>query len=496
MRTIVRTCLLLVLLLLVLVATPAAAAATAGAPAPAERAAPAVAGDWLGALAVGAVELRLALHVEQTEDGGLHAMLDSIDQGAKIPVERIGVEGSDVTLALPAIGAAFAGRLDAAGSTIEGTWTQGGRELPLTFSRTAEPTVLNRPQEPRPPFPYAAEEVTFRNEAAGLRLAGTLLVPPGEGPFPAVLFVSGSGPQDRDEQVMGHRPFLVLADHLARRGIASLRYDDRGAGASEGDHMGSTVTEFAADAAAALAFLAARPEVDRRAVGILGHSEGGVTGPRVAAASGGVDFLVLLAPPAVPIDRLLLRQGDDILRLGGAGEELIERAAMNRRAYLDLVRDEELDDEELAATLRERAATAVAAYSPEERAALGLDDAAVDQSIAMATTAWFRSILREDPAVWLRRIDVPVLALFGGKDVQVAADDNAAALRTALAAGGNDEVEIEVYPGLNHLFQHADTGAIDEYGKIEETMAPEVLERIGGWIAARFGELPGRPSAR
>jgi hypothetical protein len=329
-----------------------------------------------------------------------------------------------------------------------------------------------------------------------LRLAGTFIVPPGEGPFPAVLFLSGSGPQDRDEQLMGHRPFLVLADHLARRGVASLRYDDRGTAGSEGDHMGSTVADFAADAAAALAFLAARPEVDRRAIGILGHSEGGVTGPRVAAASGEVDFLVLLAPPAVPIHRLLLRQGDDVLRLGGAGEELIERAAMNRRAYLDLVRDEELDDEELAATLRERAAAAVAGYSPEERAALGLDDAAVEQSIALATTAWFRSILREDPAAWLRRVDVPVLALFGDKDVQVAAEENAAALRAALAAGGNQDLEIEVYPGLNHLFQHADSGGIDEYGKIEETMAPAVLERVATWILEHFGDRPAPPARR
>jgi hypothetical protein len=258
--------------------------------------------------------------------------------------------------------------------------------------------------------------------------------------------------------------------------------------------MGSTVADFAADAAAALAFLAARPEVDRRAVGILGHSEGGVTGPRVAAASDEVDFLVLLAPPAVPIHRLLLRQGDDVLRLGGAGEELIERAAMNRRAYLDLVRDEELDNEELAATLRQRAAAAIEGYSPEERAALGLDDAAVEQSIAIATTAWFRSVLREDPAAWLRRVDVPVLALFGGKDVQVAAEENSAALRSALAAGGNPDVEIEIYPRLNHLFQHADSGGIDEYGKIEETMAPEVLERIGGWIGERFGSLPKPPA--
>ena len=451
----------------------------------AEAAGEGVAGEWLGVLSVGPMKLRLALGVRTAEDGTLAARLDSLDQGAEVPVASVAFEGRTVRLGMPAAAAAYEGTMSADGGAIEGTWTQGGRALPLTFERQAERAALVRPQEPKPPFPYESREVTFRNQGAGLRLAGTFVVPAGEGPFPAVLFVTGSGPQDRDEMLMGHRPFLVIADHLARRGIASLRFDDRGFGGSEGDHMASTVADFATDVEAGLGFLTARAEVDGGAVGILGHSEGGVTGPRVAAASDAVRFLVLLAPPGVPLDDLVLRQAADVLRLRGVDEALIERAVRIQGVHLGLVRDESLSGEDLAARLLDRAATLRTEYDEEERAILGLDEAAVEQTIGVSTTPWFRSLMRLDPAVYLRRIDVPVLALFGEKDVQVAAEENADALRIALRAAARDDVDVRVLPDLNHLFQHAETGGIDEYGTIEETTAPQVLELIAGWIAER-----------
>lgn len=303
-------------------------------------------GDWMGTLDVGQVELRLALHVEAAEDGTLSAVLHSVDQNARIPVDALAVEERTWRLTADRIGATFTGTMSADGSAVDGTWSQGGQSLPLRLARLVEPFALARPQHPQPPFPYASREVTFRNEAGGIRLAGTLVVPPGDGPFPAVVFVTGSGAQDRDETLFGHKPFLVLADYLARRGVASLRYDDRGFGESEGDHMGSTVADFAADVAAGLAFLAAQPKIDRDALGILGHSEGGLAAPRVAASNAEVDFLVLLAPP---------------------GERLVR-----------------------------------------------------------------------------------------------------------------------VLPGLNHLFQHSASGAVAEYGTIEETFAPQALDVVGDWIEERF----------
>lgn len=450
-----------------------------------------IVGDWLGALRPGSATLRLALHVEETPDGTLSAVLDSVDQGAVIPVDSVTLdEDGRVRLELKRIGGRFAGTMNEDGSAMEGTWHQGGRQLPLTFHRRAERFALKRPQEPEGPFPYSAHEVTFPSAAGEVTLAGTLLIPEGGGPFPAVAFVSGSGAQDRDEALMGHKPFLVIADFLARRGIASLRFDDRGMGESTGDHVGSTIQEFAGDVDGAVAFLASRSEIDHRAIGVLGHSEGGVTGPMAAVGDSEIDFLVLLAPPAVPLPSLLARQGRDVLRLQGVDDELIDRLLASQAEDLALVADESLDAEELEKRLRARAQAYEEEFNQGELARLGVNEQTLESGIRVSTTPWFRSLVRVDPAEHLREIDVPVLALFGERDVQVAAEENAAALRKALAAGGNPEVDVRILPGLNHLFQTAVTGGVEEYGAIEETIAPAALEAIGDWIEARFGDLP------
>jgi uncharacterized protein len=450
------------------------------------------AGDWLGSLDLGQLELRLALHVEAAADGTLTAVLHSVDQSARIPLDSLVVEERTWRLTAEGIGAAFTGTMNADGSAVDGTWSQGGRSLPLRLARLAEPFALARPQHPQPPLPYASRDIVFRNEAAGIALAGTLVVPPGDGPFPAVVFVTGSGPQDRDETLFGHKPFLILADHLARRGIASLRYDDRGFGDSEGDHMGSTVADFAADAAAALAFLATQPKIDRDGLGILGHSEGGLAAPRVAAGNAEVDFLVLLAPPGEPLDAMVLRQERDALRQRGAEDELVERATARQAAILALLVDDSLATDEVTARLRAQAAERGEHFSAAEIALLG-DDAAVEAAIRVGVTPWFRSLLREDPAVHLRAVRVPVLALFGETDVQVAAEVNAPLVERALAAAGNEDYEVRLLPGLNHFFQHSASGAVAEYGRIEETIAPQALDLVGDWIGERFaGERRAR----
>lgn len=442
-----------------------------------------LAGDWVGALEVGAVQLRLVLKVEAAADGTLSAVLDSVDQGAKLPVDALVLDGRTLRFSIPAIGGAYEGTLTEAGDAFEGTWSQGGRSLPLTLTRTEEPFELKRPQTPQPPFPYESRDVSFENVADGVTLAGTLLTPEGEGPFPAVLFVTGSGPQDRNESLMGHAPFHVIADHLARHGIASLRYDDRGFGESTGDHLGSTVTDFAEDAAAGAAFLAAQPKIAPSAVGILGHSEGGLAGPHAATLVDEIDFLVLLAPPGVPLSELLQRQGADMMRLQGVDEGTIEMAVAGQADDLALVRDESISDRELQERLRERTRVRIEALGAEEAARLGLTEEQAEQSIAQVSTPWFRSLMRADPATHLRQVEVPVLALFGGKDFQVAAEENATALRAA-----RPDAEVHILPGLNHLFQHAETGGIEEYGQIEETIAPQVLEMVTEWIRARASE--------
>lgn len=445
------------------------------------------AGEWLGILNAGAAKLRLGLHVEKKEDGSLAAVLNSIDQGAKIPVEAAVFENRKLRLDLKALGASYDGTLNADGSVVEGTWSQSGQKLPLSFHRLEQAFALRRPQLPQGPFPYESREVTFRSEAGNIRLAGTLVLPQGKGPFPAVALVSGSGPQDRDEAMMGHKPFLVLADALARRGIASLRWDDRGAAASEGDHFGSTVDDFAADARAAVAFLRSLPEVNRNAVGIAGHSEGGLIAPMVAAAEKSdksVAFLVLLAPPGEPLPSLLVRQARALLHLRGVDPALIDRAMAAQSEDFALIADPAVTVDRLQETLRARAAVRRKQFTDEDRAQLRIDAAMIEQGIEMSKTPWFRSLVRQDPAVSLRQVKIPVLALFGDKDLQVDARVNAEAVRAALAAAGNPAADVRILPGLNHLFQHARTGGIDEYATIEETFSPEALAMIGDWIKA------------
>ncbi len=455
--------------------------------------APGAAGEWLGAIDAGPAKLRLGLHVE-TKNGTLGAVLDSIDQGAKIPVDTAVFENGALRLTLKSIGAAYEGRMSADGNTLEGTWSQSGQHLPLSFHRQEKAFALGRPQEPKGPFPYESREVTFRSTAGDVQLAGTLVVPTGKGPFPAVAMITGSGPQDRDETLMGHKPFLVIADALARRGIASLRWDDRGTAKSGGDHLGSTEEDFAADAKAAVAFLRGRSEVDGSAIGILGHSEGGLIGPMVAAADRTVSFLVLLAPPGVQLRSLLARQARDLLLAQGVDPGLVDRAMKAQVEDLALIVDPTLSDDRLREKLKELAETRRKQLTAAERASLKIDGDITEQAVRMSASPWFRSLLRQDPAVYLRQVKVPVLALFGGKDLQVEPRMNSEGVRAALAE--NPDHTERILPGLNHLFQHAGTGAIDEYGTIEETFAPEALAAAGDWIAARFPRKPASPAGR
>lgn len=445
-----------------------------------------MAGEWMGVLDPGPVKLRLVLRVEE-EDGSLSATFESVDQGATLDVDTIELEEKELTFSIQRIGGTYEGKLNEDGSAVEGTWSQGGATFPLVFHRLAESFALNRPQTPQPPFPYDATEVTFTNEDSDITLAGTVLTPHGDGPFPAVVMVTGSGPQDRDESLMGHKPFWIIADHLARHGIASLRYDDRGVGGSGGNIPSSTGADLTQDAQAGVTFLAQQAKIDRSAVGLVGHSEGGLIGPRAAVGSEEIDFLVLLAPPGEPLADLLGRQARDIYLLEGVDEKLIDRALAREREQLRILLDDSLSTEEVVKRLTEQTEEFQKEFTEEELKQLQFDPAAVDQRIRQVASPWFRSLIGEDPAVYLKRVKVPVLTLFGAKDVQVSSEVNQPILEASLKAAGNEDFEVVTLPELNHLFQHAETGAIDEYGQIEETFAPEALEKISSWILERFG---------
>ncbi|RME67501.1 MAG: alpha/beta fold hydrolase, partial [Verrucomicrobia bacterium] len=422
-------------------------------------------GHWQGSLRVNAVELRLVLHVEAASDGALRATLDSIDQGVKgIGVSTISRQGDAVEIELAGIGARFSGKLSADGSEIEGRWKQGPVDAPLVFRRLAAAPELARPQEPERPYPYLEEQVTFRGGEDGVRLAGTLTLPRGEGPFPAVVLLSGSGPQDRDEALMGHRPFLVLADYLTRQGIAVLRFDDRGVGASTGDFATATHEDFARDAQAAFEFLRAHPNVDPARVGLCGHSEGAVHATLAAAAEPEVAFVVMLAGIGVPADRLVARQREDIIRAMGGAHVVSDEERRLMREVFALLRAEDGDEASLQAAVREKLRAVAAHYTPEQLAYAGLTDAMLEAQVKRLTSPWFRRLLAFDPHPWLARVRCPVLAVNGKKDLQVAWEENLEGIRCGLEAGGNRDVTIRALPGLNHLFQQCTTGLPSEYG--------------------------------
>src|SRR5208282_2185391 len=299
-------------------------------------------GAWMGTLDAGTAKLRIVFHITNTADG-LTATMDSPDQNIKgLPVTKVTRDGSSLKLELKQIPGVFQGTIDKDRESVNGTWSQAGNSLPLQLKRMKDSAELERPrpQNPTKPYPYREEEVSFENSGAGIKLAGTLTIPPGKGPFPAVVLVAGSGAHDRDEALMGHRPFLVLSDYLTRRGIAVLRYDKRGVGESGGTYGTATTADFADDAEAGLAYLETRAEVDRRKIGLIGHSEGGMIAPLLAARNSSVAFIVMMAGPGVPGDELLVEQTLMIAEANGQSHETAEKAAGEERIILSLVKDE------------------------------------------------------------------------------------------------------------------------------------------------------------
>jgi pimeloyl-ACP methyl ester carboxylesterase len=440
---------------------------------------------WYGKLSVpGGLELRLVLRVTRPA-GGPHAVLDSLDQGAtNIPIDSVSFDGGVLKFASAKIDASFTGKLDKAGAQAAGEFIQHGTKTPLTLAKTDKVPERPRPQNPRPPFPYRSEEVSYDNAAAKVKLAGTLLIPAGAGPFPAALLITGSGPQDRDETLLGHKPFLVLADALARRGIAVLRVDDRGVGSSTGTFDTATSADFATDAQAGIAYLHGRKELDGRHIGVIGHSEGGLIGPMLAARSTDVAFVVMLAGPGVPGADILIAQQDLIARAGGDTDEAaLKRRRDDARRLFDLIRREKnpaVLDKKAHALVAASLAKATAA----EKKQMGDPAAAGNALLTRVLTPWFRYFLDYDPRSTLAKVHCPVLALNGDKDLQVPSKDNLPAVAAALKAGGNPDVTTRELPGLNHLFQTAKTGAPSEYSAIDETMSPTVLTILGDWILA------------
>lgn len=440
-------------------------------------------GIWMGNLTVpGGLELRIVFNISINPDGSINASMDSPDQGVSgIPVESVSYKNGNLNLGVKSIPGSFEGIYQENNKTIEGEWKQAGSVFPLVLNRIEKAPETHREQDPIKPYPYTEEEVVYENKEAGVKLAGTLTLPQSEGPFPAVILITGSGQQNRNEEIAGHRPFLVLSDYLTRKGIAVLRVDDRGIGGSTGNVSQDTTVDFAGDVLTGVEYLKSRKEIDPSQIGLIGHSEGGLIAPMVAIKSPDIAFIVLMAAPGVTGEEILYMQSDRITRAEGASNEtIVQNEALMRRIY-SVVKEEKNNiaaEEELREILR----TEIANTSEQKTESSGHSEAVIDAQVTALTSPWMRFFLTYDPRPTLMKVKCPVLAITGEKDLQVPPEENLRAIDDALKAGGNKDYVVKELPGLNHLFQTAKTGSPSEYAKIEETISPDALEIIGNWI--------------
>lgn len=428
---------------------------------------------WRGELDVTVAKLELQLRVLENDK----ALFDSLTQGANGIKASIELDETTMSFKVPAAAGSYEGKLNEDGTVVTGTWSQGGQEYPLEMTKVEsaiDKIDVNRPQHPKAPYPYREEFVKVKNPKADCALAGTLTLPKEEGKYPGVVLISGSGPQDRDESLLGHKPFLVIADHLTRHGIAVLRFDDRGIGESTGDFGAATSLDFASDVSHLVKFLSKHNEIDPDRIGLIGHSEGGLIAPMVASKlPGKLAHVVLLSGPGVDGAAILESQWR---AMGEATPEETEKRtdAMKVAQGMKVVQaiKDGVAEEEVEKMIKELA------DAEEDDAAANALSAGLDTM----TTPWFRYFIKYDPIPALKKTTCPVLALNGEKDLQVLVDLNLPAIEQALKESGNDDFRCVEMPGLNHLFQECKTGSVLEYQSIEETFSRKALEEISDWV--------------
>ena len=439
-----------------------------------------IVGQWSGVLNIQGTQLPLVFHI-MTSGQGLSSTMDSPEQHQyDLVVDSTSYKAGTLLFMVKNLRLEYSGQLNAKGD-FEGTFTQNGYTFPLTLSRGMVKKNMDlRPQEPKAPYPYQIDSVTFENKKAGVALSGTFTRPKPEGKYPVVILISGSGPSDRDEMVFGHKPFLVLADYLTRQGLAVLRYDDRGVGHSTGDYTQTTTLDFAADVESALNYLATRDDVDTKHMGLIGHSEGGVIADVVASRNRSVAFIVRLAGPTLRGDKLLMLQTRVLsLAMGATDEQLAQSQTINRGVY-DLLLDETLPPLKRPYVLED--------YLKKAYQELGTDmtDKDLKDAVAQLITPWFVSYVRLDPMDYFKKVKCPILALDGSKDLQVPAKENLGLINDFVAKASTSAPKTNIktveLPNLNHLFQPCDKGLPSEYSTIKTTMSPDVLALIWAWI--------------
>lgn len=438
-----------------------------------------ITGIWQGKLNIQGFSLRIVFHIKKDKEK-LIATMDSPDQGVKgIKVSNVVYQGNKIELIVSLINGKYKGIIKS--DKITGTWSQNGMTFPLNLQKSKKAFKIKRPQEPKKPYPYLEEEVIIYNKEAKVKLSGTLTIPKGRGPFPAVILITGSGPQDRNETIFGHKPFLLISDFLTRRGIAVLRTDDRGVGKSTGNLQNSTTLDLAQDVLYEIDFLKKHKKIDNNKIGLIGHSEGGIIAPIVAIKSKDVAFIVLMAGTGLTGEEILYLQSRLISKAEGVDEKKIEDNQKLQKRLFNIIKNEKSDDL-IKSKLRKILNEEFSKFSDKEKKQIKNKDEYINREINQLTSPWFRFFLTYDPYKTLMKVKCPVLAINGEKDLQVPPDINLKKIKQALTKAGNKDFLIKKLKGLNHLFQTAKTGALSEYSKIEETISPLALNLIYSWI--------------
>ena len=435
---------------------------------------------WKGSLDYDGVELEMGLKVFRDADGALSGKFSSYSQGAiDLPVE-FEKDGKSYKMKLPAANLEFLGTLHESQGRILGTIKQGSREDKLELKRADFDGApkYKRPQTPQAPFPYESEEVTFTNSKHDIQLAGTLTLPPGDGPFSAAITISGSGASVRDGTHFEHKPYLVLADHLTRQGIAVLSFDDRGAGESTGQYSGATSADLATDVEAGIEFLKNHAKIATNKIGLIGHSEGGLIAPMIAADRGDVHFIVLLAGTGVNGGVILNSQSTAMLAADGASAEKLEANRKAHDAILSLIEKKPDSTHEEIETAGKEFVNSI-----EDETSRQLMEPTVKKLVALLKSKWVSFFVRYEPAKTLTKVNCHVLAMNGEKDLQVLCDLNLIPLEEALKKGSPASFKVVRLSNTNHMFQETNgSGTPSDYGKIEETFSTKALKIISDWV--------------
>jgi uncharacterized protein len=441
-------------------------------------------GAWKGKLA--AFNLTIVFHISEI-DGRLTASMDSPDQGAKgIACDQVTVDGNSITITSAMIGASYTGSLSEDKKTITGKFNQGGGSFDLILGKGEIPVAKPKPQTPQPPFSYHSEDLEFDNADKTVRLAGTLTYPKSGNKFPVAILISGSGQQDRDETIMGHKPFAVIADRLTKLGFAVLRVDDRGIGKSTGEVAKASSADFAKDVITGIEYLKSRKEIDPKKIGLIGHSEGGLIAPIIAAERNDIDFMILLAGPGIKGAELLAEQGEQLILQGGVSKEAVQNYLPLYKKFIQL--SAEGHD---SATLNRKGRLAFTTWkqnsNPDLIKAIGFTDeksteAILESLISGFSAPWMQFFLASDASLLLEKTSAKVLALNGEKDVQVIAVSNTEGIKKALQKSKSPSYEVKILPGLNHLFQKCTLCTVNEYGMLDETFSETALDEMSKWL--------------